>query len=47
MQLINVVMIGLEFVFSNLFDNQRESALFVVPEESRFAHFLSSGAEFL
>ena len=34
-------------VFDSLLDSQRESGLFVVPEESWFAHFLSSGLEFL
>ena len=33
--------------FESLLDSQRESALFVVPEESLFAHFLSSGSKFL
>ena len=34
-------------VFESLLDSQRESALFVVPEESWFAHFPSCGSEFL
>ena len=34
-------------VFESLLDSQRKPALFVVPEESWFAHFLSCGSEFL
>ena len=34
-------------VFESLLDSQRESALFVVPEESWFTHFPSCGSEFL
>ena len=34
-------------VFESLLDGQRESALFVDPEESWFAHFLRCGSEFL
>ena len=34
-------------VFESLLDSQRESALFVVPEESLFAHFRSCVSEFL
>ena len=34
-------------VFEALLDSQRESALFVVPEESWFAHFLRCGTDFL
>ena len=34
-------------VFESLLDSQRESALFVVPEESLFAHFLGCVCEFL
>ena len=33
-------------VFESLLDSQRESALFVDPEESLFAHFLSCVSEF-
>ena len=50
-QLLNTssVIIGLEFVLWILCLTVSEnlSALFVVPEESRFAHFLSCGSEFL
>ena len=49
-QLLNTssVIIGLEFVFSNLcLSVSEESALFVIPEESLFAHFLSCVSEFL
>ena len=34
-------------VFESLLGSQRKSALFVVPEESWFAHILSCGSEFL
>ena len=34
-------------VFESLLDSQRESALFVVPEESLFVHFQNGVSEFL